>query len=257
MLETKDGGVRYASDAKTDGMALPVTVCAAILIHAAGMGDIARLTLGGVIHEMGHWAAALLSGRWAFFVPYVLTFTGEDLSIVVVALVFGAAFWLGRWFYEEGCREFAALCGLVVVAQVALTVIASADQSKMWMVFFGCGGEVILSALMVLTFYYRMPDPLRWDFWRWPVFVLGVMCFVENVIFWQAVHPDLRELLGGDAISSTREYDQDMVRLVRNWHWTPGGLIGAYRALCLLGVVLIALHYARATFFPPKAEETA
>ncbi len=255
MLETRDGEIRYASDADTDAKALPAAVAVAALIHLAGLGDIARLSLGGVIHEMGHWSAAILGGRWAFFVPYVLTFVGQDLSVFVAAAVFAAAAWLGRYFYQEGCRGFATLCGLVIVGQVALTLVASADQWRMWTVFWGCGGEVVLSALMVVTYYYRMPDRLRWDFWRWPVFLLGTQCFFENILFWQRVSPDLRELLGGDAVGQSREYDQDMVRLVHDWHWAPGALIAAYRGLCLLGLAAVTLHYAWAAFAPRRAPD--
>ena len=71
------------------------------------------------------------------------------------------------------------MLGLVIVGQIALAGVANADQWEMWTCM-GLGGEGALSALMVLTFYYRVPDRLRWDFWRWPVFFLGVQCSLRT-----------------------------------------------------------------------------
>jgi hypothetical protein len=252
MFDTRVGGSRLEHDARTGAAALPIVFLVAGLLHAMGVGDLANIVIGGTLHEMGHAGAALLGGRWAFFVPFAFTFVGHDVSIIVVIAMLGGAAWLGRLCVEERCWGGAALCVLVAAAQIRLTFLSSADEWEMWTVFFGCGGELALSALMVMSFFQRLPDRLRWDFWRWPVLVLGGLAFFEAVLYWQKMDPELRATLGGDAVSQSRESDQDMVRLVRDWHWTAAELIRAYRGLGLAGIAGIAAQYAWANLVPSR-----
>jgi hypothetical protein len=253
MFELSDGTSRLPSDPRQDAAAYPIVFAVAALLHVAGVGDIARVLVGGTLHEMGHSLAAVLGGRWAFFVPFAFTFTGEDVSPVVVAAVLGGAGWLGWRCVQERCWGWAALCAALIAAQIRMAFIATADDWRMWMVFFGCGGELVLSALMVMAFYHRLPERLRWDFWRWPVLLLGALAFFEAAIFWRNMDPGLSATLGGDSVAQSRENDQDMVRLVRVWHWTALELLRAYRALGLAGAVGILLHYAWFTLAPERS----
>ena len=56
--------------------------------------------------------------------------------------------------------------GSVLAVAIFLTFVVSRNEALLWGVFGGCGGEIVLAAIVVALFYARFPDRARWDFWQ-------------------------------------------------------------------------------------------
>jgi len=229
-------------DRRPSAVAVPAALLFAVLLHALGLGDIFLILFGGTFHEAGHALAAWLGGRWAFFVPFGFTMTGGSRSPLIALLFFGGAAGFAVVCLRERCFGAALGCAALIGGMGYLCLRASTKEWEMWMVFAGCAGELVLSAALVLGFYYRLPDVLRWDFWRYPLMFIAAVAFVESFMHWQNMDPDLRGQVFGDAVTSSKEYDNDMVRLVSEHHWTAQQLIRAYRGIGLAGLAAIAAH---------------
>jgi hypothetical protein len=135
----------------------------------------------------------------------------------------------------------------VVLFLVHLMVrwLVSYEQASMWILLGGCAGEIVLSALGVAGFSIRLPDRLRWDFWRFGVLAWSSITLAHSVALWSSVASDLRKLPMGSANGDAR--DGDMNRLIANFTWTASELAGFYTKLTFVTCALLMVYlFARA-----------
>ena len=197
------------------------------------------------VHELGHSILAWLRGCWSFPFPWAFSFYDPEPSMLVTAIV-GLGIGYGLWqAWAERATSALALFSALAAGWVCCAFVLTKAQWEPLFIYAGCAGEIVLSTLVILAFYHRLPG-LRWDFLRYPLMAAAAFTLAGAVSYWASVQPDPETMiLWGDKLSQSRDHENDFVRLVQDWHWTPRQL--ADRSLLLgkvcLGMVLA--YYAR------------
>ncbi|MBC7464808.1 MAG: hypothetical protein H7256_02350, partial [Bdellovibrio sp.] len=108
----------------------------------------------------------------------------------------------------------------------------------------GVAGEFLLSAVLIISFYQPSFKILRWDFFRYPFFVMGCMAFVNACDMWLRIRNKLQTIPFGTAISADGAGDSngDMNRLVHAG-WSEPLIISKYLTLGKLAFTLILIQY--------------
>jgi hypothetical protein len=224
------------SDARTELkyriLALPLALLLARLVAGTGL-RMAAAMLAMVLHESGHAITAWLTGRWAVPLLWV-TPHGEQRSWLIVLLVTAAIFFAGflAWKMERP-GWFLAAGGLLVLQLVALSSPAEA-----MIVFFGDGGALVLSTLLMATFYAPRESWLykSWGL-RWGLLAIGALSFMHVFLMWRG---PLEDLPFGE-IEGVNLSDPSL--LTEMYGWTVLQMVDRYvrlGTLCLLA--LLALY---------------
>ncbi|HBL16504.1 MAG: hypothetical protein A2X36_01960 [Elusimicrobia bacterium GWA2_69_24] len=210
-------------------------------------------------HELGHSLVAWLGGYWSLplFVGFALV-SGEP-SYVVIAFMFaveGAGLWLA---VRRRSAPLFILCAALAAGQVFLSFLTGKPEWSAWMHFGGCAGELVLPVLLIVTYYLRLPDLLRWDFFRYPVMVAAMCSLIAAGNHWSQASADPETgILWGESITKSRDTGNDMVKLVRESGWTPSRIADRYADLtrvCSGGVVVCYLWFLFQT--PGRRREDA
>ena len=215
--------------------ALPLATAAALIINATSFVGLIR-PFHIWIHEFGHATIAWLAGRRALPLPIGWTSWQPDRSVIVYGALL---FLLAVLFYtswQEGLRGAMVLAACLAVIQLLTTWATSARTIELWITFGGMGGEFYLSVLLMVAFYFPMPDRWRWDFWRYVVLVIAASTFWDNFNFWNSVEAGRSEIPWG-SILSAGDAGGDMDRLVWQFGWRSAGIVDAYNRLadaCLM-----------------------
>jgi Zn-finger nucleic acid-binding protein len=227
-----------------NGLALPVALVLALLLDATWLRHlVSNFFVNMWLHELGHAALAWMSGYYALLLPFVtFTFTEEKslLTSFIVALLLGAALIAG---ISGKHRYLVVLGGGGLLLQLVLTLLVPRRLTFEWITFFGCGGEFVWSTLLLVSFHYRLPDRIRWDFWRYLALLLGAFGLVHALAMWTGVSHDLTTMPMGTALGGQNDGDGDMNRLIRTYHWTPRGIVRAYLAMGYAGLLVVGAHY--------------
>ncbi|MBE9139086.1 hypothetical protein IQ254_18120 [Nodosilinea sp. LEGE 07088] len=198
------------------------------------------------IHEFGHATIAWLAGRRAIPLPIGWTSVDPRRSLLVylgLLVLLGLLFWAGR---REGQRWPMGLTVGLAAVQFYMTWLISANQFDMWLSFGGIGGEIYLSALLMVSFYFPLPEYFRWDFYRFPVVVAAAFCFWGQVWLWQQI-PSGRASIPFGSMWGDADHG-DMNQLANVHHWTPGDIISTYSSLTHLCLLVIFAVYAYTLF---------
>jgi hypothetical protein len=223
-------------------LALP---CALLLSWLVSLTTLGRLLLYPVqiqFHELGHAIFAWLSSRAALPLPFGFTFWREDKSLFTGACVLFLLGVLAYRGFHEGRRFAVALAGLLLAVFTTLTLIVHNDTSLMLMIAGGIAGELTLTTLAIVAFFFPMPDRLRWDFFRFLVLVPAVGVWLEGARLWRGVVRGQRELPMG-SIRSATDGSGDLDRLIADHHFTPEGLGDGYYALVVVTGLILVLTY--------------
>ncbi|WP_017297137.1 M50 family metallopeptidase [Nodosilinea nodulosa] len=224
----------------SNGLIFPLLLLAGMLMNAMPIVNVLFRGIKIWIHEFGHATIAWLAGRRAIPLPIGWTSVDPRRSFFVyvgILILLGLLFWAGR---REGKRWPMVLAVLLAVVQFYMTWLMSANQFDMWLLFGGIGGEIYLSALLIVSFYLPLPEYFRWDFYRFPVVLAAAFCFWDQVWLWQRVPSGKASIPFGSMWGDVD--DGDMNRLINDHSWTPGDIIGTYSTLthlCLLGIFAV------------------
>lgn len=228
-------GNRYSN-----GLIFPVLLLVGMLMNVM---PIVNALLWGIkiwIHEFGHATMAWLAGRRAIPLPIGWTSVDPRRSLFVyvgILILLGLLYWAGR---REEKRWPMVLAIALMIVQFFMTWLISADTFDMLLSFGGVGGEIYLSALLMVSFYFPLPEYFRWDFYRFPVVLGAAFCFWGQVWLWQQVPRGKASIPFG---SLWGEADHgDMNQLINFHNWTPGDIIGTYSTLthlCLLAIFAV------------------
>ena len=253
--------------AQTPPGALPALFAAAWFLDYIGIGLMMELTY----HEFGHAVAAWLSGRYAIPIPIAaLTFIGSSRSPIVTLLVAGALAWV--WLRSLESRRYGPLllstAALLVV--VAFAFLVPDQDVQMWCIYAGIGGELVLPAVVITSFYWEMPEELRWGFFRYPVVLSAACGWLWSFNLWSGLSLGLTgwSMRPEDAAiahsprafveflaNTPGDNDQDCYRLVHTFGWTAQHLTDHYQALALGTFLVIAAVYSGRLFFATPAPE--
>ncbi len=231
-------------DPLVNGIAVPAALLLSLLLDVSGLRFfLSALVVNMWLHELGHAALAWFCGLHAVPLPFItFTFPEEKsaLTSIALALILLTAIHFGR----TRRRPYLVVLGaLGLLLQAALTFFAPASRTGEWISFAGCAGELVWSTLLVISFYYRLPDRVRWDFFRYLALLFGAFGLVHAATQWYSVSRGLTPLPLGSALGGADDPGGDMNKLLSHG-WTPGGVAGAYVRLAQACLALVAAHYA-------------
>lgn len=232
------------NDPVSHALALPAAALIAVIINGgAGSGILGFFHVW--IHEFGHATVAWLGGRRALPLPFGWTSWQPERSATVY---FALLFLLGVLFsagWRDRLRWPMALAGGLAIVQFFMTWRLSAPSIEFWVTFGGIGGELYLSTLLMISFYFRLPDKWRWDFWRYVALVIGASAFWENFLLWHRVRTGQAQIPWG-SILGAGDAGGDMDRLSWQFGWSDGRIIDSYSRLgeaCLLILIVAYLVF--------------
>lgn len=218
-----------------------------ILLFAALLNSVefVRLLLFGVViwvHEFGHATVAWLCGYRAIPLPFGWTNTGLEKSLFVyfgVLTLLGLLFWTGK---KEGRRWPMVLAAVLAMMQLCGTWVISENTYDLLMSFGGVGGEFYLSTLLIVSFYFPLPERWRWDFYRYPAVLAAGFVFIGSVWRWQQIESGLQAIPWGSMLGGAGDMGGDMNRLVGHG-WSDQQIIETYNSIGGLCGVAIATIY--------------
>ncbi len=224
-------------------VALPLAFVASIALVATRFGRLLAFPVQIVFHELGHAIPSWLGSRAALPLPCGITFTREDPSFFT-----GASFvFLLGVLAVAGHRErrpFAVVVAAgLFAAFLVVTFGLSADRWREIMLLGGIAGEIVLGAFAVASFYFPMPDRLRWDFFRIVVMPLGALSLVASARLWIAIARGEEGMPLGSLFGAHGDGTGDLDRLMAEFDWTRDALVGLYLTLAALAcAALLALY---------------
>jgi hypothetical protein len=195
------------------------------------------------MHEFGHATAAWMCGRKATPLPFGWTPVEPDYSAFVyfgLLLLFGILF-------VAGWKENKIWPMIVAVAlgtlQYYMTWRMPEDRQEFWWsAFGGVGGEFYLSALLMASFYVRLPEKFKWGFCRYVFFFIGASAFLHIVSYWSQVYHGLEDIPMGSMINGEDDANGDMNKLMDDFNWTAGDIKNNYQYLgyyCWAGLGIV------------------
>lgn len=229
--------------------AVPIAFLLAILAQVLVFP---KLLLRGVqlwIHELGHALVAWLSGYGATPLPFGWTNVSEDRSLIVYfcfLTLLLILFWSG---WREQKRWGMVMAVVLSIVQFYLTWIMPEHSVATWISFGGVGGELCLSTVLVVCFYFPLPDGLRWNFWRYPVLLMAAYTFTASFGMWHQIKAGAAEIPWGTMLGGQGDAGGDMNKLSASG-WSDAQILNTYSHLgniCLW--VLVGIY----TFFLLKS----
>ncbi|HEX6244145.1 MAG TPA: hypothetical protein VFZ61_24685 [Polyangiales bacterium] len=176
----------------TDGplltlLAQPLALGFAWLFTLSFFGKLLAMLAQIQFHELGHALPAWLSSRAALPLPFGFTFWREQPSLVTgVCFAFLAGVLIYRGYVEER-RGALLIGGSALAGWVTLTWLVSVETSRMLILAGGFVAELVLPALALVAFHLRLPDRLRWDFFRFLVLPIAACAFVGALRLWLGI----------------------------------------------------------------------
>jgi Zn-finger nucleic acid-binding protein len=234
---------RFAHDVPlVNALAVPLALGFG-LVASAVFGFFVDIFLSMPLHELGHASVAWFSGRYAMPLPFI-TFSVASEKSFWVGLALSALLMAGLLLgLRERRRYLVGLAGAGFALQVVMTLLVSNSASVRLGTFCGCAGEIIFSTLLIVSFHYRLPDQLRWDFFRYLALLAGALPLVRALLRWRAVLGDLSLLPVGSALGGRQDPDGDMNKLL-GWGWSARSIASTYLWLGYACLAIIAAHYA-------------
>ncbi len=241
-LKTADTDVYSFHNRYIWRVALPIALLLAIIAQALVFP---KLLLRGVqlwIHEVGHALVAWLSGHGATPLPFGWTNVSEDRSLIVYfcfLILLLILFWSG---WREQKRWAMVMAVILLIVQFYLTWIMPEYSTTTWISFGGVGGELLLSTVLMVCFYFPLPDRWRWDFWRYPVLLMAAYTFTASFGMWHQIKAGAAEIPWGTMLGGQGDTGGDMNKLSANG-WSDAQIVNTYSHLgniCLL--VLIGIY---------------
>jgi hypothetical protein len=218
------------------GLSLPLSIAFGWLSNSI---DLLKLLFTGMriwIHEWGHATAAWLAGHQAIPLPFGFTPIAAERSLFVyfgVLFLLGVTIWTGWRESKRWVMGVAIGLGLV---QFWMTWVLSRETALMWFSFAGVGGEFYLSTLLMVSFYFPLPQRFRWDFWRYVLLLPAANCFWHIFGLWRKIRQGTAEIPWGSLFGGAGDSNGDMNQLNEVYSWSIAQIISTYNHignLCL------------------------
>lgn len=228
---------------KTKKWTLPLALTFGILLQSYwGFQLISHLTTNMPLHEMGHAITSWLGGRKALPLPMMgFTMTAFSRSTAVIVLIHALLVaWVGYSFVKK--RYYNLLFGtLFLMAAIHMTFFISEIKLTQYVHFGGVLGEVVLSTLLIISFFFSVTKRYRWDFWRFPLLIYGAIAYTAAAVMWININRGLQSLPMGSVISADVA-DGDISRLIAAGY-APEGIISAMLwTIRICGLAIIATY---------------
>src|SRR4051812_40814637 len=170
--------------------AIPLALLLGIVLHAWTLGFLVRLAFTMPVHEAGHAITGWFCGF--FSIPTLWkTIIPETRGFVAPVLLLG---WLGYMAYrahQAGRLSLVALAGILVAIQAVGTLAIKERTAHMLITFGGDGGAMILSTLLMGSFFFGKKTQLYHGWLRWGFVVIGASAFIDTSATWWAARNDM------------------------------------------------------------------
>ncbi len=219
-----------------------------LLLLAAGLNiDPFKSLLFGIsiwLHECGHATVAWLCGYRALPLPFGWTSISNERSLFVyfgILTLFGLLFWSGL---KEKRRWPIVLAGILAVLQFYLTWMISEHTTFLLFSFGGIGGEFYLSALLIVSFFFPLPDYWRWDFYRYPAAIAAGFTFIGSFSRWQKIDKGLEAIPWGTLFGGAGDAGGDMNQLTEVYGWSDQRIIDTYNGIgTVCAIAIISVYF--------------
>jgi hypothetical protein len=229
-IKTADTDLYSFDNRYINRWALPIAFAIAILAQVLVFP---RFLLRGVqiwIHEFGHATVAWMAGHAATPLPFGWTNVSENRSPIVyicVLLLLLILFWSGL---REKKYSAMGMAVIIAIGQFYMTWLMPEHTYYVLFSFGGIGGEFYLSTLLMVCFYFPLPDKFRWDFWRYIVLVLAIYTFTESFGMWHHIKTGAAEIPWGTMLGGQGDAGGDMNTL-SSLGWSDAQIINTYSQL--------------------------
>lgn len=210
--------------------ALPIAFALAIL---AQILVFPRFLLRGIqiwIHEFGHATVAWLAGHAATPLPFGWTNISENRSPIVyicVLLLLLILFWSG---WREQKYPAIVMAVVIAIGQFYMTWLMPEHTYYTLISFGGVGGEFYLSTLLIVCFYFPLPNKFRWDFWRYLALLGAAYAFTESFSMWHNIKTGSAEIPWGTMLGGQGDAGGDMNTL-SSLGWSDAQIVNTYSQL--------------------------
>lgn len=201
--------------------------------------------IGMWVHEFGHATVAWFSGYRAM-ITFGATITALEKSNFVY---FGILFLLGLTFYtgwKEKKNSTMIVAVTLIILQFILTWIVSYTNYITLMAFSGIGGEFYLSTLLIIAFYWRLPEKFYWDFWRFGAVAIGAITFFSSFTKWHNINTGRDNIPWGTLWGGRGDSGGDLNILNDYAGWSTNQIVGTYVSLgniCFMVIIGFYLFY--------------
>lgn len=228
----------------SNAVVFPVVFIIAVVLNANPLANVLLRGLHIWVHEFGHATVAWLSGYKAIPLPFGWTNTSLDQSEFVyfgVLILLVLLFWSG---YRERRRWPMILAIALSLLQFVMTWILSSRTYGMLMAFGGIGGEFWISTLLLISFYFPLPNYWQWEFWRYPVAMAAAYTLWHIFDLWRHIHTGEEAIPWGSLWDGVGDANGDMNILSNHYGWTDEQIIHTYTTLGNICFWLLVGTYA-------------
>jgi hypothetical protein len=221
--------------------AIPAVLLVAIVFQSMEWGRFfQRLLFTMPVHELGHAVTAWLCGFGAIPTIWV-TITMEHRGFIAPLAVLAAVAWMLYRGWQIESRALLAAGGLVLLLQAIFTLGLNAHTARSLIVFGGDGMGLVLSILLMGSFFFGKDTQLYKGSLRWGFLVIGAGAFVDINATWWLARRDSSEIP-----YTTRDngMESDALKLVNEFGWTESALVHRYILACVACMAVLALVYA-------------
>jgi Zn-finger nucleic acid-binding protein len=229
---------------------LPAALLFAVFVNVFSFPREVLWWLSMPVHECGHAVAGWLGSRFSVPLPLFTAILNADRSPFVYAIFVGGVGYVGYRAYLRRRPYPAVVSAALILGATYFSGIATDATSQMFFTWGGVGGTFALSTFLIASFYYRLPDRFRWDYFRFFALVFGALVFVSSFDFWIEIARGKQVLPTGSAIVGRDDSNGDLNRLLDEFGWTVPKLVRHFVRLGQGCSAVIAAHYA---FFLRKA----
>lgn len=227
-------------------LTLPLSFLLAGLAIATDFGRLLATPFAIQFHEFGHALVAWLTGRVALPMPCGLTVWSLEPSIGIHVVLVLLALLLGLRGLRERARFPVILAVGLVSAQLVVAAFVRDDEAVILLA--GGAAELVLPALAMIASFFRMPDRLRWDFFRFLVVPIAASTYLLAMRMWLAVRLGREPAPVGSFLGTSGDGSGDLERLVRDHGFTIRGIVDGYLALGIVtGAALLVVFAVAAS----------
>jgi hypothetical protein len=173
--------------------------------------------------------------------PFGITFFSEQQSLFTgLSVLFLAGLVTYRGLLEKR-RAASAVGAALLVGFACLSLLVSAERSRMLVLMGGFVGELVLPALVLLAFYFRFPDRMRWDFFRFLALPPSAAAWLLSARTWRSIASGEQQLPRGSFLLG--DGNSDFERLTAQYALSPASIIELGARTAQLTTILLVVAY--------------
>lgn len=219
--------------------AIPVMLSVALMFHTVEFGRFLQRTfLTMPVHELGHAVTAWLCGFLAFPTLW-FTAVAEERGWMMPLILFGGMAYSLHRARKAAIEGLALPVGAILVLQAIGTLGIKEDTARALIAFGGDGMGMILTTLLMASFFFGKNTQVYKGALRWGFLAIGAAAFVDIYTTWWSAHGDLSTIPFGAFENGMRS---DSLVLVEDFGWSDAALANRYFWLgiaCLIALVTV------------------